>query len=222
MKPQQPSSTSRILANNVISCLQDQPPARPSKEFLQVNARWLMGQKLADALDIGRPPFYFWALMTLQCLTIASITYCYRTFQSLDQRRIKVCSLALVLRQIKLIGPTEITQSLLECDCRKVGVILSWMITCAEADLKSHFSKIGLNQESTFEFKFIPELCKRTAREGPEDVSIRGSEKLDRGSRALSGWAWWIMLLALAFIALSKIAPYNKESSFVNRLSKGS
>ena len=58
-----PSETSKILANNVVKCLMGQPPTYSSKESLEVNSRWLNGNDLCDALGLGRPGPYYWALM---------------------------------------------------------------------------------------------------------------------------------------------------------------
>ena len=86
-----PSETSRILANNVIKCLMAQPPSYASKSFLEVNSRWLNGNELCDALGLGRPGLYFWALMTGQCAFFMALCYSYRLIPYLDRRKIKVC-----------------------------------------------------------------------------------------------------------------------------------
>lgn len=41
-----PSETSRVLANNVILALQNQPPGYASRDFLNASARWLNGDEL--------------------------------------------------------------------------------------------------------------------------------------------------------------------------------
>ncbi|KAL8667120.1 MAG: hypothetical protein Q9202_001042 [Teloschistes flavicans] len=61
-----PSATSRILANNILSCLENQPPTFSSRSFLEANCRWLNGNELCDQLGIGRPSLYYWALMAGQ------------------------------------------------------------------------------------------------------------------------------------------------------------
>jgi ER-bound oxygenase mpaB/B'/Rubber oxygenase, catalytic domain len=85
-----PSETSKVLAGNIIKCLEAQPPAYASKPFLEVNARWLNGNDLCDALGLGRPSLYYWALMAGQCLFFMAICYTYRSIRSLDQRKIAV------------------------------------------------------------------------------------------------------------------------------------
>ena len=86
----QPTETSRILANNVIKSLASQPPGFASEAFLQVNSRWLNGNELSDALGIGRPSMYYWALAFGQCLFFMAICYTYRAVPFLDRRKIAV------------------------------------------------------------------------------------------------------------------------------------
>ncbi|KIY00284.1 uncharacterized protein Z520_03969 [Fonsecaea multimorphosa CBS 102226] len=83
-----PSNTSQILANNIIRCLENQPPTYASRSFLEVNARWLNGNDLADALGLGRPGPWYWALMTGQCIFFACLCYTYRSIPALDRRKI--------------------------------------------------------------------------------------------------------------------------------------
>ena len=59
----EPTETSKVLANNIILSLQGQPPSYASRDFLNANARWLNGNELADALGLGRPGVYYWALV---------------------------------------------------------------------------------------------------------------------------------------------------------------
>jgi ER-bound oxygenase mpaB/B'/Rubber oxygenase, catalytic domain len=83
-----PTETSKVLAANIICCLEAQPPAFASRSFLEVNARWLNGNELCDALGLGRPSFYYWALMAGQCIFFMSICYTYRCIPYLDRRKI--------------------------------------------------------------------------------------------------------------------------------------
>ncbi|KAL9106476.1 MAG: hypothetical protein Q9227_008507 [Pyrenula ochraceoflavens] len=83
-----PTETSKVLAGNIIRCLESQPPAYASRSFLEVSARWLNGNELCDALGLGRPSIYYWALMAGQCLFFMSICYVYRSFDYLDKRKI--------------------------------------------------------------------------------------------------------------------------------------
>ena len=63
-----PTQTGKVLANNIIKSLAGQPPTFASVDFLLVNARWLNGGELCDALGLGRPTLYyvrfpFWAII---------------------------------------------------------------------------------------------------------------------------------------------------------------
>ncbi|OAP58007.1 hypothetical protein AYL99_07097 [Fonsecaea erecta] len=84
-----PSNTSQVLANNIIRCLENQPPTFASRSFLEVNARWLNGNDLADALGLGRPGPWYWALMAGQCIFFACLCYTYRSIPALDRRKIR-------------------------------------------------------------------------------------------------------------------------------------
>lgn len=84
-----PSQTSQVLANNIIRCLENQPPAYPSRSFLEASARWLNGNELCDALGLGRPSFYHTCLVAGQCMFFMAICYTYRSFSYLDQRKIQ-------------------------------------------------------------------------------------------------------------------------------------
>lgn len=83
-----PTETSKVLAANIIRCLEAQPPAFASRSFLEVNARWLNGSELCDRLGLGRPSLYYWALMSGQCIFYMAICYTYRSIPYLDRRKI--------------------------------------------------------------------------------------------------------------------------------------
>ncbi|KKY16911.1 putative tat pathway signal sequence [Diplodia seriata] len=80
-----PSEVSKILANNIIRCLQDQPPAYASADMLVAGARWLNGNQLGDALGLPRPSLYYWALMAGQCVFFMVMNYTYRSIPSWDR-----------------------------------------------------------------------------------------------------------------------------------------
>ena len=86
-----PSQTGGLLANNIITCLANQPPAYASRSFLEVNARWLNGNELCDALGLGRPSLYYWLLMAGQCSFYLVFCYFYRSIPYLDRRKVEVC-----------------------------------------------------------------------------------------------------------------------------------
>ncbi|EKG10979.1 hypothetical protein MPH_11982 [Macrophomina phaseolina MS6] len=85
-----PSETSAILANNLIRCLQDQPPAWASADMLVAGARWLNGNELCDALKLPRPSLYYWALMAGQCWFFMVMNYTYRSIPSWDKYKTEV------------------------------------------------------------------------------------------------------------------------------------
>ncbi|KAJ9608104.1 hypothetical protein H2200_007092 [Cladophialophora chaetospira] len=84
-----PSNTSQILASNIIRCLENQPPTYASRSFLEVNARWLNGNDLADALGLGNPGWWYWGLMAGQCIFFSCLCYTYRSIPALDRRKIE-------------------------------------------------------------------------------------------------------------------------------------
>lgn len=83
-----PTETSKILAANIIRCLESAPPTYASRSFLEVNARWLNGNELCDALGLGRPSVWYWAIMAGQCIFFMSICYLYRSIPALDRRKV--------------------------------------------------------------------------------------------------------------------------------------
>jgi hypothetical protein len=85
-----PTETSKVLANNIILSLQGQAPTYASRDFLNANARWLNGHELADALGLGRPGIYYYALVAGQCVFFMALCYTYRAVPSWDARKIKV------------------------------------------------------------------------------------------------------------------------------------
>jgi hypothetical protein len=87
-----PGETSKVLANNIILSLQGIPPAYASRDFLNASARWLNGDDLADALDLGKPGIYYKALVAGQCLFFMFICYTYRSVPYLDRKKIKASS----------------------------------------------------------------------------------------------------------------------------------
>lgn len=83
-----PTETSKVLAANIIRCLENQPPTYASRSFLEVNARWLNGNELCDALALGRPSPWYWALMAGQCIFFMSLCYLYRSIPALDRQKV--------------------------------------------------------------------------------------------------------------------------------------
>jgi hypothetical protein len=85
-----PTETSKALANNIILSLQGRAPTYASREFLEASARWLNGNELSDALGLGRPGLYYWALVAGQCIFFMVLCYTHRSIPSLDRKKIKV------------------------------------------------------------------------------------------------------------------------------------
>ena len=85
-----PTETSKIMANNVIKCLDGQPPGYASADFLTASARWLNGNELCDELGLMRPSAYYWALVAGQCLFFCVFSYTYRSVPSWDAKKIEM------------------------------------------------------------------------------------------------------------------------------------
>lgn len=83
-----PTSTSRILANNMIKSLEGRPPTYASGDMLIASARWLNGNELVDKLGLPKPSLYYWALMAGQCTFYIIMCYLHRSIPYLDRRKI--------------------------------------------------------------------------------------------------------------------------------------
>lgn len=161
-----PTETSKVLANNIIKSLAGQPPGFASEAFLQVNSRWLNGGELSDALGIGRPSIYYWALAVGQCLFFMAICYTYRSVPYLDRRKIAA------LRRV------------------------FWQVIIK--------NKSGLGEETTFDFKYIPNLSKKTQM---EDALEPGIKKAGIERRNLQALGIGCIMFALAgFFGLRIVA----------------
>ena len=84
-----PSEMSRILSNNIINCLEGQPPTYVSPDMLIASARWLNGTELADALGLPRVSWYYSLLMGGQCIFFMGVCYFYRVFPGLDENHVE-------------------------------------------------------------------------------------------------------------------------------------
>lgn len=85
-----PTETSKILANNIIRSLEDQPPSFASRNMLEASSRFLNGHELCDALGLGHPSIYYYSLTLGQCCFFMAICYFYRSFPWLARRKIAV------------------------------------------------------------------------------------------------------------------------------------
>jgi len=143
-----PSEMSKLLANNIILALQNQPPAYASRDFLNANARWLNGDELSDALGLGRPGLYYKALVAGQCIFFMGLCYTYRSIPYLDRQKIKA------LRRIFY------------------HVIVQNQVH-------------GLGEESTFDFKYIPNFDTKTDMMEYDEAALRGTGIETRNLRSL-------------------------------------
>lgn len=84
-----PSDMSKVLANNIIHCLEGQPPTFVSPDMLIASARWLNGNELADELGLPRVSWYYWSLMAGQCLFFMGVCYFYRALPGLDHGHVE-------------------------------------------------------------------------------------------------------------------------------------
>ena len=84
-----PSETSKLMANNIIKSLDDQPPGYASADFLIASARWLNGNELGDRLGLDRPSWYYSALMAGQCMFFMVFCYVYRSVPALDRKKVE-------------------------------------------------------------------------------------------------------------------------------------
>ncbi|KAF2497862.1 hypothetical protein BU16DRAFT_327270 [Lophium mytilinum] len=84
-----PSDMSRILAQNIITSLENSPPTYVSAEMLIASARWLNGNALADRLGLPRVSIYYWGLMAGQCIFFIFMCNIYRSTPYLDRKNVK-------------------------------------------------------------------------------------------------------------------------------------
>lgn len=85
-----PSDMSRVLANNILTGLSNQPPTNACREFLCAEAWWLNGRELAESLGIEKPRLWYRALVAGQCLYFMCTCYLYRSIPSWDEAKNKV------------------------------------------------------------------------------------------------------------------------------------
>jgi len=188
-----PTETSKILANNVIKALAGQPPQYASPAFLEASSRWLNGNDLCDALGLGRPGWYYWTLMAGQCLFFMAICYTYRMIPYLDRRKVTV----------------SFAPPLLLCSDHTVNIIT------AQALRKVFWAVIvdgknGLREETTFDFKYIPDLHKTTQMEEGEKSGIRQSGIERRNLQTL--------VLGVGFFSIVAVVGFRVVSGLVKHL----
>ncbi|EEH20080.2 hypothetical protein PABG_02339 [Paracoccidioides brasiliensis Pb03] len=83
-----PTKMSRILASNIITSLENTPPAWGSRGFLEAITRWLNGKELSDQLGIGNSGYYYYGLVIGYCAVVSLWCYFNRAFPFFDRRHI--------------------------------------------------------------------------------------------------------------------------------------
>ncbi|KAH8677359.1 hypothetical protein BX600DRAFT_506405 [Xylariales sp. PMI_506] len=84
-----PTEKSAVLANNIITGFEGQPPTFASRGFLNAETYWLNGRELAGALKIEKPSFYHSSLVAAQCFLFIVNSYVTRSVKSWDEANIK-------------------------------------------------------------------------------------------------------------------------------------
>lgn len=84
-----PTEISKVLANNIITSLTDQPPHYPSKDFLHAQSRVYNGEGLCDALAIPNASYLGYLKVYLQVGLLMTVAYLFRSFSFLDKWRIQ-------------------------------------------------------------------------------------------------------------------------------------
>ena len=80
----EPTETSKVVGYNFVKCLEDLPPFNISKEFIEAGSRHFNGDGLCDALALGNPGWYHYALMTGLCWAVKTLALIQRIIPSLD------------------------------------------------------------------------------------------------------------------------------------------
>lgn len=82
-----PSNSSKILANNILTAETNVPPLNASREFLAAHAYNLNGDSLATELAIEKPGAYYRFMVWLQCLFFLFESWTYPMLPPYFQRR---------------------------------------------------------------------------------------------------------------------------------------
>ena len=85
-----PNGTSKILAHNFIKWIEDQPPPYLSRGFLEAGCRWMNGPEMCDALGLGRPGPYYYAVFAGHNILVSFLAYSQRFIPSFDRVVINV------------------------------------------------------------------------------------------------------------------------------------
>ncbi|CAP96410.1 Pc21g15130 [Penicillium rubens Wisconsin 54-1255] len=137
-----PTETGKVLAKNIIIGLENTAPAFASKEFMEAMSRLLNGDQLADELDIPRSNLYYRMLIWGYCFWVMAISYIVPRIQFFDRIMISVRKTGRLLR---ILSDEEFYQLRRKYFYK---LILD--------------EKMGLGEESRFEFKYVPTLTRTT------------------------------------------------------------
>lgn len=99
-----PSACARLLANNIIAALADQPPVYASPSFLRAEARWLNGAALPNLLGIPKTPWIHTILVAGQCLFFMTLCCARRCVPAWDERAIARLRVSLREMKVRLAG----------------------------------------------------------------------------------------------------------------------
>jgi hypothetical protein len=86
-----PTETSKVLAQNFVKWIEDQPPAYLSKGFMEAGCRWMNGNEMCDALGLGRPSMYSYALFAGHNIVVSTMAVAQRFIPALDKFMVQVC-----------------------------------------------------------------------------------------------------------------------------------
>ena len=88
------SPSSKIVGHNFVECLRDVRPMNVSREFIEAGSRWMNGGEICDHLGLGKPGWYWYAVMAGQCMLSVGMCWAQRVVPALDRWVIKVSSLS--------------------------------------------------------------------------------------------------------------------------------
>lgn len=83
-----PSGAGKVLANNIIAALADQPPIYPSADLLRAEAYWMNGPELCKLLEIPEPSLFAKVLMISQVCFWAFSCYLNRLSEKWDDVKV--------------------------------------------------------------------------------------------------------------------------------------
>ncbi|KAF8533188.1 hypothetical protein BDD12DRAFT_810380 [Trichophaea hybrida] len=83
-----PTPSSQVLSQNIISSLAGHPPSYPSSDYLVATARWLNGEDLVDAFGLPTPSLKARALVFAQCVFVCGFCYVFRSIPYLDRKKV--------------------------------------------------------------------------------------------------------------------------------------